>query len=55
MGQNENKKFISEEENKKATEPSELKINGITLIKIVKGKIDKYISGSEAIEEYLNK
>ncbi len=55
MGQNENKKFISEEENKKATEPSELKINGITLIKIVKGKIDKYISGSETIEEYLNK
>ena len=55
MGQNENKKFISEEENPKATNPSELKIKDITLIKIVKGKIDKYISGSDAIEAYLNK
>ncbi len=55
MGQNENKKFISEEENPKATNPSELKIKDITLIKFFKGKIDKYISGSEAIEEYLSK
>lgn len=55
MGQNENKKYLSDEENTKATNASELKIKGITLIKIKKGKIDKYISGSDAIEEYLNK
>ncbi len=55
MGQNENKKFISEEENPKAKTASELKIKGITIIKIKNGKLDKYISGNDAIEEYLNK
>ena len=31
----------------------DLKINGITLIKISKGKNVKYITGSEEIEKYL--
>lgn len=55
MGQNENKKYASEEENPKAKNASELKIKGITLIRIKNGKIDKYISGSDAIAEYLSK
>lgn len=55
MGANENKKFASEDENKNAKNASELKIKGITLIRIKNGKIDKYISGSDAIEEFLNK
>ena len=55
MGQNENKKFASEEENKEAKTASELKIKGITLIRIKNGKIDKYISGSDEIEEFLSK
>ncbi len=55
MGQNENKKFLSDEENKNAKTASELKIKGITLIKINKGKIEKYISGSEDIEKFLSK
>lgn len=55
MSKNENAKFISDKENAKATKVNDLKINGITLIKINKGKVVKYISGSENIEEYLNK
>ena len=55
MGANENKKFVSEEENKSAKNASELKIKGITLIKITRGKIEKYLSGSEEIEEFLSK
>ena len=55
MGDNANKKFTSDEENPKAKNASELKIKGITLIKIKKGKIDKYLSGNEAIEQFLSK
>ena len=55
MGANENKKFISKEENNAPKESSDLKINGITLIKFKNGKIEKYISGSENIEKYLKK
>lgn len=53
MSVKENAKYASEESNKKATKPSELKINGITLIKIKNGKIVDYIEGSDKIEEYL--
>ena len=55
MGANENKKFISKEENTTPKDASDLKINGITLIKFKNGKIEKYISGSEKIAAYLKK
>lgn len=55
MSKPENAKFVSEESNEKATTDSELKINGLTLIKIKKGKIEKYVTGSDKIEEYLSK
>ena len=48
-----NSKFASEESNPKAQKVEDLKINGITLIKIQKGKNVKYITGSEEIEKYL--
>ena len=53
MSKGENKKFASDKSNKKATNPNELKINGLTLIKISNGKIKDYIEGSKNIEEYL--
>ena len=53
MSIKENAKYASEKSNKKATKPSELKINGITLIKIKNGRIVDYIEGSDNIEEYL--
>ena len=49
----ENAKYAGEKSNKKATKPSELQINGITLIKIKNGRIVDYIEGSDKIEEYL--
>ena len=55
MGANENKKFVSKEENNAPKDASDLKINGITLIKFKNGKIEKYISGSEKIAAYLKK
>lgn len=48
-----NDKYASEESNPKAQKVEDLKINGITLIKISKGKNVKYITGSEEIEKYL--
>lgn len=48
-----NKKYLSEEVNEKAQNVNDLKINGITLMKVSKGKNVKYIIGSENIEEYL--
>jgi hypothetical protein len=53
MSLDENKKYISDEENTKVQNVNDLKINDITLIKISKGKNVKYITGSENIEEYL--
>ena len=48
-----NNKYASEESNPKVQKVEDLKINGITLIKIQKGKNVKYITGSEEIEKYL--
>lgn len=48
-----NEKYLSEEENPNAQSVKDLKINGITLIKVSNGKNVKYVSGSENIEEYL--
>jgi len=55
MSLNENEEYKSEESNSKATKVSDLKINDITLILIKNGKISKYLTGSEDIEEYLSK
>lgn len=55
MSLNENAKYASDKSNAKATKVKDLKINGVTLIKINKGHIAKYITGSDKIEEYINK
>lgn len=52
MSLNENKKYAGEE-NTKVTGLDNLSVNGVTLIKISNGKVVKYVSGSEKIEEYL--
>lgn len=53
MNEPENAKHKSDTENKKAKESKELKIKDVTLIKISKGKISKYLSGVEKIESFL--
>lgn len=45
--------FKSDESNRSATNASELKICGPTLIKFVDGKIDRYIEGIDEIAEIL--
>ncbi|MBR4177774.1 MAG: hypothetical protein IKR57_00305 [Bacilli bacterium] len=55
MSKKDNAKVIGEKANPKATKYSELSIDDVTLIKITKGKITLYLSGSEKIEEYLSK
>ena len=51
----ENSSCLSEESNPNAKNASELKINDITLIRITNGKIAKYVTGSEKIEEQFSK
>ena len=51
LSKGENKACISDKGNSKATNDNELKINGLTLIRITKGKISKYVEGSDKIEE----
>lgn len=53
MSEPENAKHKSDTENKKAKEAKDLKIKDVTLIKISKGKISKYLSGVEKIETFL--
>lgn len=53
MSKPENAKYKSEEENKNPKKDSDLKINGLTLIKVSNGKVNKYITGVDSIEEYL--
>lgn len=48
-----NAKYINENENTKVQDVKDLRINGITLMKVSNGKNVKYISGSDKIEEYL--
>ena len=50
MSKDGNSKYQSEESNPKANDPTELKINGRTLIKITNGKVAQYLEGSDAIE-----
>lgn len=53
MSNKANASHNSEKGNAKAKKSSELKINGITMIKIKSGKIAKYYEGTDAIEEAL--
>ncbi len=53
MNENENKKYVSQEANENAQSVNDIRINGITLIKVTSGKIVDYITGSDNIEEYL--
>ena len=50
-----NKKYVSDEGNSSATNPSELKIKNPTLILIKDGKIGEYIEGEENIVKKLKK
>lgn len=53
MSKKMNAKYSSDSSNKKASNDADLKINGLTLIKISNGKIAKYLVGEKEIEEYL--
>ena len=55
MSVKENQKVMGEKSNPKASKYSELSISDVTLVKIVNGRITTYLSGTEKIEEYLNK
>lgn len=48
-----NSKYVKDSSNKNATQASELSFNGPTLIKIKKGKIDKYLEKIDDIEKEL--
>lgn len=48
-----NKSFVSEESNSSASDASELKINGPTLINFADGKIVEYVEGADKILDYL--
>ncbi len=50
-----NGKVRSEESNPNPSDPTELKINGLTLIKITNGKVAQYLEGEEAIEGFFIK
>lgn len=54
MSKKVNSKYKGSESNPNATNTDELRINGITLIKISNGRIESYVVGSDEIEEYLN-
>ena len=49
-----NKSYESKDSNKNAEDASELHINGVTLVRIKDGKLDKYLEGEENVIEYLN-
>lgn len=53
MSKPENAKYASDTSNANVKKDSELKINDVTMIRITKGKVSKYITGADKIEEYL--
>ena len=55
MSVKENARFKGEIANSSAKNVNELSIDDITLIRITNGKIAMYLTGSEKIEEYLEK
>lgn len=48
-----NKKYLSDTSNKKASNPSELKLKDPSLIEIKSGKISKYYDSKESIEKII--
>lgn len=48
-----NKKYVSKESNKSVTSAADLRINGVTLVRIKNGKLDKYLEGETEVVEYL--
>ena len=50
-----NSSVISDNSNNKASNSNELRINGITLIKIENGKNIEYIEGISEVTSYLSK
>ena len=55
MGKDGNGQYKSEESNQNPTNPSELKIKGVTLIKITNGKVAKSLEVNEAIEAFFGR
>ena len=53
MSKDGNSKYMSEDENRDASSINDLKINGLSLIRVNNGRIVEYKSGSDEIEEYL--
>jgi len=49
-----NKNYASKDSNKSVDEASELRINGVTLIRVKDGELDKYLEGEDEVVEYLN-
>ena len=47
-----NNKYVSETSNPNAKNVSDLKINGVTLVKIKGGRITKYITGNDSVAEF---
>ena len=52
MSKGENASYLSDTSNPNAKSVDELKINDVTVIRVKKGKIIKYITGVENIEAY---
>jgi len=50
-----NKNYKSEEVNTNPKNVNDLKINGITLMRVLNGKVTEYITGSENVANYLKK
>lgn len=54
MSKGENASYLSDKSNPNAKSVDELMINDVTLIRVKKGKIIKYITGVDNIEAYLS-
>lgn len=50
-----NKGYASKDSNDSAEDASELRINGVTLVRVKDGNLDKYLEGEDEVIEYLTK
>lgn len=50
-----NKKYAADDSNTSADDASELRIDGVTLVRIKEGNLDKYLEGQDDVVEYLTK
>lgn len=50
-----NKKYASKESNSSAGNASDLRINGVTLVRVKDGNLDKYLEGKDEVIEYLER